>query len=212
MSAADTIAWQQARGLSLAIFPYPPPAGLLLWPFALLPLDWSFWVHAGLQLACGVAAGVLGGQAFGLRRSVAVLAALAWAPLTGAIVIGQNTPFALLLAMVGVAGLALGRWAIAGLAVGGLLYKPTIGVPLAGLLLLRGAWRALAVTGIVVAAWYVVGVFASGGLVTWPREWLAAVGEWLVDDAARNADKAISLPGLLSRVGVPDRGDLPWAC
>lgn len=199
-----TVAWQAARGLPLAVFPYPPAAALLLWPFAQLPIDWSYWFHAVAMLLCGVGAAVIGARVYGLRVSVAVLAALAWAPLTGAIVIGQNTPFAVLLAMLAIEGLVLARPLVAGGAVAGLLYKPTIGLPIAGLFVLRGAWRALALVVAGVVAWYVLGIWASGGLVTWPREWAASLATWLADDTLRNADKAVSLPGLLSRVGVPD--------
>lgn len=204
VSAAATIEWQRARDLPLAVFPYPPAAGFLYWPFARLSIDWSFWLHAALMLACALGASAVGARVYGLPRRVALLAALAWAPLTGAIVIGQNTPFALLLAMVGVAGLAFRRELVAGSAVGALLYKPTLGLPLAGLLLIRGVWTALIVVIAAAALWYGLGVLATGGLFTWPREWLATLGPWLADDAVRNADKAVSLPGLLSRVGVPD--------
>lgn len=199
-----TIAWQQTRGLPLSVFPYPPAAGLLLWPFGQLPFDWGFWLHAAAMLACGILAARIGARVYGLPRPVALLAALAWAPLTGAIVIGQNTPFAVLLAIVGIEALVHGRQGIAGAAVGGLLYKPTIGLPLAGLFVLRRSWGAFVVVGLAVAAWYVVGIWASGGMVDWPREWLTTLSGWLADDTVRNADKAVSLPGLLSRVGVPD--------
>ena len=204
VSTEAMLAWQRERGLGLAIFPYPPPAALLLWPFARLPLDWSFWVHAGLMLAAAVAAGVLGSRVYGLRRDVAVLAALGWAPVTAAVTIGQNTPFALLLAMVALSAAVAGRRMLPGAAAGALLYKPTFGLPVAGLFVLRRRWAAVATVILGVGAWYVLGIPASGGLVTWPREWLGVVGGYFAEDAAINADKAVSLPGLLSRVGVPD--------
>jgi hypothetical protein len=204
VSAEATIAWQGARGLSLAIFPYPPPAALLLWPFAQLPLDISFWLHAAAMLACAVGAAILAARIYGLSRDVAILAALAWTPVTGAVAIGQNTPFALLLAMLALSGLVNERAVGAGAAVAGLLYKPTIGLPMAGLLLLRARWRAALAVAVGVAAWYLLGIVAAGGSPGWPGTWLRTVGSWLADDAIRNADKAISLPGLVARVGAPD--------
>jgi hypothetical protein len=206
VSADATIAWQQAHGLSLAVFPYPPPAAILLWPFAHLPFDVSFWLHAVVMVACAVGAGVLGGRVFGLPRSVAVLATLAWAPVTAAVVTGQNTPFALLLAMIAIDGLLVGRQVLCGTAIAALLYKPTIGLPLAGLLVLRRRWVGVATAAAGVVAWFIIGIWAAGGSASWPTAWVATVGRWLADDTARNADKAISVPGLVARLGA---GDLP---
>ena len=197
-------AWQAAHGLPQIPFPYPPAAAFLLRPFALLPFDVSFWAHAGVMLACAVAAGRVGARVFGLRTSVGVLSALAWAPVTGAIVIGQNTPFALLLAILAIEALVRGRDAVAGGWLAGLLYKPTLAAPLVGVLLLRRRWRALVVVVAGAAAWYAVGVLAAGGDPGWPATWLATLRGWLADDAIRNADKAVSITGLLARLSVPD--------
>ena len=204
VSTERTIAWQTARGLALAVFPYPPPAALLLWPFAQLPFDVSFWVHAATMLACAVAAAILGARVYRLPVSFAVLSAVAWAPVTSAVAIGQNAPFALLLAMVAISGIARGRWLRAGSAVAALLYKPTLGLPLGGVLVLRGWWRAVAVTVAGIGIWYVAGIWAAGGSPGWPLDWARTVGDWLADDGVRNADKAVSLPGLLSHAGLPD--------
>jgi hypothetical protein len=204
LTAAGTVAWQQQHGLALAIFPYPPPAALLLVPFGALPMDIAFWLHAVVMLLCAVAAGILGGRVFGLPRSVAVLASLAWAPVTAAIVIGQNTPFALLLAMLSVAALVRGSDWVAGGWSAALLYKPTLGAPLIGLFVLRRRWAAVLAAVIGVGVWYVVGIWASGGSPTWPETWLQTIAAWLPDDAARNADKAVSLPGLVARLPVPE--------
>src|SRR6185369_8550161 len=114
-------------------FPYPPAAAFALVPFALLPLDVSFWVHAVVMLLCAVAAGRLGARVFGLQHRVGILSTLAWAPVTGAIVIGQNTPLALLLATLSIGALVAGRDVVAGGWLGALLYKPTLAAPLAGL-------------------------------------------------------------------------------
>src|SRR6185436_19391817 len=143
-----TFAWQRAHGLSLAIFPYPPAVAYLFWPFAQLGLDVSFWLHAVLMAGCAVAAGWIAAGIFGLPRQVGVLATLAWAPVTGAIVIGQNTPFALLLATLAIGALVRGRDLLAGGWVAALLYKPTLAAPLAGLFLLRGRWRSLAAVAV----------------------------------------------------------------
>lgn len=204
VSTDRTIAWQAARGLALAVFLYPPPAALLLWPFAQLPFDVSYWVHAAAMLASAVGAAILGARVYRLPVAVAVLSAVAWAPVTSAVAIGQNAPFALLLAMVAISGIARGRWLRAGSAVAALLYKPTLGLPLGGVLVLRGWWRAVAVTVAGIEIWYVAGIWVAGGSPGWPADWARTVGDWLADDGVRNADKAVSLPGLLSHVGLPE--------
>jgi hypothetical protein len=101
------------------------------------------------------------------------------------------------------AGLVVGS-VRAGAAAAALLYKPTIGLPLAGLFVLRRRWLALVVVALGVLAWYLLGIWAAGGSLTWPTTWWKTVADWLADDAARNADKAVSLPGLVSRLGAPD--------
>ena len=92
----------------------------------------------------------------------------------------------------------------AGAAAAALLYKPTIGLPLAGLFVVRGRWVGPRSVAVGVAIWYVLGIWAAGGGLDWPVAWCGRSAAWLADDAVRNADKAISLPGLVSRLGVPD--------
>jgi alpha-1,2-mannosyltransferase len=210
VSAERLLAWQVAHGLPQIYFPYPPATAFVLAPFAALPLDISFWVHAALMLACAVGAGAIGARAFGLPRAVGVLSTLAWAPITGSIAIGQNVPLALLLASIAILGLiaedAPGsrRGRLAGAAVGLLLYKPTLALPLAGLLVLRARWTDVAIVVLSGLAWYVIGIAAAAGDPAWPLTWIDGLRGWLEEDIVRNADKAVSLPGLLSRLAVPD--------
>ena len=246
------IAWETSRGLSVGVFPYLPASAFVLWPLAQLPLAAGFWIWAVAMLASAALAARIAARVFDLPVWVAVGAALAWAPLTGAIVIGQNTPLALLLAMVAIEGLVAGEsvgvsagegaeareparnaaaarapgesvgalarsaterasgpmavgsrgWIAAGLGSGLLLYKPTLGLPLVALLVLRRRDRALALVAVTLVAWYAVGVLASGGDLGWPRVWLDTITGYVADDAARNADKAISLVGLIARLPV----------
>ncbi len=209
VDSARLQAWQVAHGLPPVPFPYPPAAALLLKPFALLPLDVSFWVHAAVMLLCAVAAGRLGARLFGLPLQVGVLSTLAWAPVTGAIVIGQNTPLALLLATLAIGAVVTGRDVAAGGWLGALLYKPTLAAPLLGVMLLRGRWRGLVIVAVAVVAWYAAGVVAAGGDAAWPSTWITSLRGWLANDAIQNADKAVSLAGLLARLAVPDW--LPFA-
>lgn len=196
-------AWQLAHDLPAAFFAYPPGTAWLFWPFALVPLPLGFVLHGLLMLACAVAAGWLAGPVYGLDRRVAVLATLAWAPVTASIVLGQNGPLGLLLAIVAIGGIVGGRATPAGLAIGLLLYKPTFAAPLVGLLILRRRAE-LGIVALVAISWYLAGVAASAGDWTWPVAWLNGLRGYLEADFAGNADKAISLPGLVARLpGVP---------
>jgi hypothetical protein len=88
------------------------------------------------------------------------------------------------------------------------MYKPELGVFLLGLLVLRARWRAVAVAAALIAAWYFLSVLASAGDWGWPVTWWNGIQPWLAHDFAFNADKTVSVPGLLGRLGL-----LPsWLC
>lgn len=195
--------WQAAHGLPSSFFKYPPAAAYLFWPFAQLPLDISYWVQAVVMFGCIVAAGRLAASIYGLSPSVGVLAALAWTPNTASIATGQNTVFALLLALVAIWAMKEDRPWLAGAAVGLMLYKPTLALPLMALFLIRGRWRELAVTVVAAGAVYLLSVAAAGGDWNWLALWLDGARTALPADAVYNVDKHITLPGLLGRFGVP---------
>ena len=203
MDAARHTAWQAAHGVSQAFFAYPPAAAWLFWPFAQLPVEVAFWVQAALMVACIAAAGFVAARVYGLTPGLAVLAALAWAPSTASVATGQNAPFALLLAMVAIWALATDRPWLAGLAVAVLWYKPTLALGFVVLFLVRGRWRELAVAVAGGGVAFLLSVAAAGGDWGWLGTWLDGARLWLPADAAKNADKAISLPGLLGRLPVP---------
>jgi hypothetical protein len=203
VDAGRHVAWQAAHGVPQAFWAYPPATAWLFWPFARLPVDVSFLIQGLLMVGCIAAAGVMAARVYGLTPELAVLAALAWAPSTASVVIGQNAPFALLVAMVAIWALATDRPWLAGLAAALLWYKPTLALGFVGLFLVRGRWRELAVTLAGAGAAFLLSVTAAGGDWNWLATWLDGARTWLPADAARNADKAISLPGLLDRLPVP---------
>lgn len=197
-------AWQLAHGLPAAFFAYAPGSAWLWWPFSLVPLPLGFVAHGLLVMAAAVVAGWVAGPLYGLDRRAAVLATLAWAPVTASVVLGQNAPLGLLLAVVAIAGLVRGRALVAGVAVGLLLYKPTFAAPLIGLLILRRRWTELAIVALCGVGWYLAGVAAAAGDWAWPIAWLDGLRGYVDADFAGNADKSVSLPGLIARVpGVP---------
>jgi hypothetical protein len=105
--------------------------------------------------------------------------------------------------MVAIWALANDRPWLAGLAIGVLWYKPTLALGLLFLLLVRSRWRELGVALLVGAAAFLLSVAAAGGDWGWLSTWLAGARVWLPADAASNADKATSLPGLLARLPLP---------
>ena len=200
---ARHLAWQREQGLPEAYFAYPAGTAWLFGPFAVLPLDLSFVVHGIVMLGLIVAAGQVAGDLYGLDRRFATLALLAFGPVTASIVLGQNAPLGLLLALLATRGIVSGHVALTGVSIGLLLYKPTYALPLAGVLLLRRQFRELALVGLISVGWYLVGVAAAGGDVAWPLAWWDGVRAYLVADFAGNADKAVSIPGLLARLDPP---------
>jgi hypothetical protein len=195
--------WQAAHDVAADFWRYPPAFAFLYTPVSWLPIWAGFVINLVAMLGLTAVAGVLLARISGLPRSVALLLAFAWTPATASVDIGQNAPIALVLALWSIDALRRDRDVEAGLALGLLLYKPTLAVFLLGLLLLRGRWQALAVVALVAFGWYLLSVVATAGDWAWPVDWWNGLQPWLGPDLARNGDKAVSLPGLASRFGAP---------
>jgi Glycosyltransferase family 87 len=104
--------------------------------------------------------------------------------------------------------LAAGREPTGGALAGILLYKPQLGIPIVGTLLLRGRWAGVvAVVGMVALHW-ALGAVATGGRLDWPIGWLETVRDYQEADLVANGWQAISLPGLAGRAALAL--DLPW--
>jgi Glycosyltransferase family 87 len=197
---APIVSFEVARGLPPTPFVYPAGVALLYAPFAALPYDLAAALHVVVMLVLLLVAACWGARLLGIPRGWATLGALAWGPAAAGVVSGQNTSLALLLTVVAAAALARGQESISGLAAGLLAYKPQLGAPLAGVLLLRGRWRALAAIAVVIALQYAAGVLATGGNLSWPRDWLDAVSGYTTADFLDNGWQAISLPALGTRL------------
>lgn len=202
LDPARQAAWEIAHGFTPWIFLYPPGTAWLYAPLGGLPLAAAFWVHAAAIALIGIAAGLVGARAFGLDTRVALVATLAWTPVLAAAAVGQNSPLALLLAMIAIDGLRRERQVVAGLAVGAMFYKPTLAVPLLVLLVLRRQWTALTVALAVAVGWYLLGVAGSAGDWSWPSHWLADVAPFMAADTWQNVNKTDAIPGLLMGHGV----------
>jgi hypothetical protein len=196
-------AWGQANDLGLSAWVYPPGSAWLFVPFGALPLAVGFWLHAAVMIGLVAAAGVLGARIYGLDRRVGLVAAFAWTPCLASAIVGQNAMLGLVLALLAIEGLQRDNDILAGLGVGLLLYKPTLALPLIGLLLLRRRWLALLVTLACAGGWYMAGVAAAAGDWQWPVRWVRILSDYSAGDAAFNVIRTISVPGLLEGHGAP---------
>lgn len=188
---------QVESGLPLTPFVYPASMALPYVPLAALPYGLAAAVHLGLMLAALVGAALMWAALGGLEavgRRWLVLGALAWGPAAAGIISGQNTSVALLLVVLVAWALARDQQLLAGVAAGLLAYKPQLGVPAMGLLLLRSRWSALVVAAAMLGLHYLLGVLATGGVLDWPAAWLGTVAEYQEADFAANGWQSISLP------------------
>jgi hypothetical protein len=193
---APIVQLQAEQGLPITPFVYPPGVALAYLPFAALPYDFAAVLHLGLMLALVVGAIVLGAEALRLPRRWATVGGLAWAPAAAGVLTGQNTALALMVTVLLAIALTAGHEGRAGAAAGLLAYKPQLGAPLIGLLVLRNRWRALGAVMGVIALQYLAGVVATGGNHGWPFDWLATVQAYSIEDFQANGWQAISLPAV----------------
>jgi hypothetical protein len=199
--------YQDAHGLPNTPFLYPPGLAILYAPLAGLPYDVAAALHVGLQAVALLAAALLAGHVYGVRRRWAILATFAWGPAAAGVVSGQNSAVLLLLIVIAtwaLAGDASGsnRLRLAGLAIGLAAYRPHLGLPLTALATWRRAWTAVAVVVVVLTVHYGLGVVATGGALDWPGRWLLAVGAETANDVQSVGWQAIGLPGILGRLSV----------
>jgi hypothetical protein len=196
-------AWQVAHGVPPDFFPYTPGAAWLWWPFGHFSLGDGFWLHALAMTALVFAGGWLGARVYGLDVRVGLICAFAWAPSMASVAFGQNGPLGLVFALLAIEGLRRDDERLTGLGVGLLLYKPTLALPLLGLLLLRRRWLGLVVAAGVSCGWYLMSVAAAAGDWTWPVAMVNGLGEWFRACMAYNPAKSTSIPGVLIGYGVP---------
>ena len=195
-------AWGAAHSVATTAFAYMPGYAWLLYAPARLPTGWGFAINAVAMLFVCLGAAIVASRAYGLHQRFALLAILAWAPTTGAILTGQNSPIGLLLWLMATQALAAEREAAAGFFAGLLLYKPTYAIPLGVLLLVKGKWKAIGGAALCGIVWYALSAAAAGGDWRWPVMYLKSIGGYVAVDFEYNAPKAVSLPGLLMRAGV----------
>lgn len=195
--------WQVAHHLLTTIFPYLPGAAWFLLPAKPLSPAAGYAVNFVLMAAATAAAAFIAARIYKISRSVSAMFAFAWAPVIAAFATGQNAPLGLLLAMMAIAGLVADSWLTCGVAVSLMLYKLPYAIPFIALLAVRRNGRALAVVAIGAGLWYVGSAAATAWDWHWAVGYAAALRSYAGPDAQFNAVKAISVPQLLSRAGLP---------
>ena len=200
---ASQQAWMIAHHYEVFQFLYPPGTAWLYWPIGWLPIAAAFWVQAAAVVAIGFAAAWVAARAFDLDTRVAIVATLAWTPVLGSAAVGHLESLGLLLALVAIWALRNDRDLIAGLAVGGVLFKPTLALALLAILVLRLRWRAWFGVAIVAFGWYLLGVAGSAGDWLWPKDWLVLTAPYFDMDLAHNVNKTIGIPELVAGHGAP---------
>jgi hypothetical protein len=196
-------AWMAAHHLQRTIFPYLPGAAWLLLPIKPLSLAAGYAVNFAVMALASIAAALVAARTYGIERVIAVLLVFAWAPLVAALATAQNSPIGLLFCLLAIAALAVDAELAAGLAAGALLYKWPYALAFIVLFALRRQYRALAVVAAWALVWYVLSVAATAGDLNWPAHYANAVHGYFAADARFNAGKAVGLPMLLMRAGIP---------
>ena len=202
LDPAAHAAWGTAHGLPVTAFAYMPGFAWLLVPTSHLTIGWGFALNAVLMSLCALVASRLAARVYGLDVGAALYMTIGWAPVTAAIVTGQNSPLGLLFSLVAIDGLQQGSALRTGLGVGALCYKPTYALPFAILLLIYRKWKAIGVVAACGVVWYVLSASAAGGDWLWPRAYLQSLAGYVGPDFAYNRFKSVSVPGLLMLAGV----------
>jgi len=149
----------------------------------------AFWAHAGVMVTCGIAPGSLGRARSDWTRGWRLSQRLPGSNLAAAAV-GQNAPLGLLLAMIAINGLRGSRQIVAGLAVGAMLYKPTLALRCWSCLSSDASgprFRGHGGRRRVVPA----GRGRSAGDWMWPKDWLIFTSPYFDADTWQNVNKTI---------------------
>jgi hypothetical protein len=202
LDPAAHAAWGAAHRIPVTAFAYMPGFAWVLAPAAHLSIPSGFALNGVVMSALAILAAILAARVYSLDRAQAVYMTIGWAPVTAAVVTGQNSPLALILSLVAIDGLARDDAFRAGLAVGALAYKPTYALAFGLLLLAYKKWKALGIVAACGVVWYVVSAYAAGGDWMWPRPYLQSLSDYVGPDFAYNRYKAVSVPGVLMLAGV----------
>ncbi|WP_421122031.1 glycosyltransferase family 87 protein [Aquihabitans daechungensis] len=178
-------------------FGYPPHVALLSAPLATLPFRVSWVLTTALMVAAALGALALLRPVLPILRVAwwpCVALSLTFVPLFVGVGLGQNTAVSLLLIAAAWRLFHDDRDAAAGVALGLLLFKPQLAIPLLVFVAAGGRWRAIGSAAVVGAATWVVNAAILG--VGWVGTWLDGLSAFGDIDRASNAVNTISLLGV----------------
>lgn len=178
-------------------FGYPPHVAVLYAPLAVLPFRVSYLVSTLAMVGASFAALWLVRPMVPILRSAwwpCLALSLTFAPLFVGVGLGQNTGLSLLLIAATWRLLHDDREVAAGVALGLLLYKPQLAIPLVVFVAASGRWRTLAGTVVTGIATWLVGAAILG--VGWVGTWLDGLDAFGDIDRASNAANNLSLLGI----------------
>ena len=181
----------------LSAYLNPPSVAVLLAPLAALPYFPAYLLCTGGLLACFLTAfRLLGPHLPALRdfRLTVVGLAFLFYPLAVTVTGGQNTAVSLLLLAATYHFLRHRRAVLAGLALGLLLYKPQLALPIILLLALRRQFVCVGVAASVAVGHYLLGAALCGP--AWPLNLLAAGRDYWSLENLENGARSISLIGV----------------
>lgn len=178
-------------------FGYPPHVAVLYAPLAAIPFRLSWVITTALMVGATLGA-------FALLRPVVPVLQRAWwpcialsltfAPLFVGVGLGQNTGLSLLLVAASWRLLHDDRDLAAGVALGLLLFKPQLGIPLLVFVAAASRWRAIGSAAAVGALTWVAGAIILGP--DWVTTWLDGLSAFGEIDRASNAANAVSVLGV----------------
>lgn len=182
-------------------FAYPPQVALAYAPLAALPYRLAFAVHLAAMAGLLFAAVALACQDLPWARphTLAIFcAAVFFYPLFRALLGGQNTPLTLALMAAAFAGDRRGRFALAGICLGLLAYKPHFALGLTALFVLAGRWRTAGFAVATLLATAMANNLLFGA--DWPLRWIP-YADWVVTTSlGLEGDKAVSLLGVCRHI------------
>ncbi len=197
---AQTALFPESDG-SYLYFAYPPHVAPLYRPLAALDYRAAYAVHTMVMVAALLVALSLIRPMVGVVRDnfeLVVTASLLFYPMLRAITVGQNTALSLL-AIAATWRLLFNHQDVsAGFVLALLLYKPQLGVPLIGLLLVARRWRAVGAAGVGAALVWAFGAVAIG--TSWVSIWWSEVSAFAAADADVNGHNAVSWLGVAEAI------------
>ncbi len=178
-------------------FGYPPHVAVLYAPLAAIPFRVSWVVTTALMVGATVGALAVLRPVVGVLRTAwwpCLALSLTFVPLFVGVGLGQNTGVSLLLIAAAWRLLHDDREAAAGVALGLLLFKPQLAIPLLVFVAAAGRWRAIGAAALVGAATWVAGAAILGA--GWVGTWLDGLDAFGEIDRASNAANAVSILGI----------------